>query len=514
MRHEGIADYFDETLPKGKRLTRDTTIRLIACYFSDGLLPKPPTGLVLSIESGNGDDDLDLAFTLSTDNANYDNYKFELYSSTSQDETYSLVTGATQNATSSPPAAANFDNQTTGRWYKVRGRNCKTSSRLTCGAWIWSNVIHLPTPTPPPTVRPTPPPTATPTPTATPEPTPTPVVKKPTGVKSRPHSTGKVVLGKNDAQLVLYWDPIPGVMYEVEWKKGSILPFRDKWIRLPSQDHGFTLNGFTTGDVDITDSQVLIGGLEFDKSYSYRVRSVSGNQQSGWSETHKTRTPIYYIGHQADHTVQYEIGTPAPTPISGSPSSVHDPRVAIPTALTYAVNAWNGSGAATAKPFVLFCETGKCGNRIDDGRTVLINVLNGGCPLVACVKSRDGSDTNYADSDGHMNNLEIVIEEPAFIYYVSGGLEYRLRLVWTNDPDLHQENVPGVHGLYEYLPQVFMHELGHALGLHDLYLFGEYAGYLMDRAPERGVYTSVPAKDIKYLSEVYRNHEAHVMPAP
>ena len=209
-RHEvlkGVENYFDDTLPPKDRLTRDEAISLVQCYFGDPA--PPPTGLVLSIESGD-DDGLDLAFARS--GGSFHHYEFELHRSTSQDGTYSVVTGATQNASASP---VNFDDQDTGRWYKARGRNSKTSSRLEFGDWSdWSNVIQLPVPTRPPQV-----------PSTIPEPTPRPVVKKPTGVDHRPHSAGKVVLEKNDAQLVLYWDPIPGVMYEVEWHKGKHLAF-------------------------------------------------------------------------------------------------------------------------------------------------------------------------------------------------------------------------------------------------------------------------------------------------
>ncbi len=336
--------------------------------------------------------------------------------------------------------------------------------------------------------------------------------EKPTGLASRPRSTGKLDLEWNDAKLALYWNPVPdaGVTYEVQQKKPRFSIVPDAWETLPFD--GFTLNGSSDGNVSITDLNVLIGGLEFDKSYEHRVRSLRGGQASKWSDTLKTRLPLPFIGHQADHTVQYVIGTPAPAPTSGGPP-LPDPRIVIPKALDHAIEAWN-SEVASSSPQVLFCESGKCGkDRLDDGRTVIINVSSvSGCgDLSACVRFPDGA---AADADGHMNNLEIVIEEPASVPLLYRGLKNPLRLVWTSDPGMHHETVKGMNALYAYLPQVFMHELGHASGLHDLYRFDQrrYRGYLMGlHRREEDAHTSIPDKDLDYLREVYRNHTPHPM---
>ena len=100
--------------------------------------PDPPTNLSLSIESGD-DDDLDLTFTRS---GPPHNYEFELYSSPTENGTFTRVD--TEEESTSP---ANFDDQTRGHWYKARGRNCATSSRTGCGDWsAYSATILLPSP--------------------------------------------------------------------------------------------------------------------------------------------------------------------------------------------------------------------------------------------------------------------------------------------------------------------------------------------------------------------------------
>ncbi len=194
---KGAADYYEG------RITRDTAISLVQCYFSD---PRPPTGLALSIVDEGGDD-LEVTFELSSNS--YRHYKFELHSSTGQDGTYSVVSGATQNVSSSP---ANFDNQARDRWYKARGRNCKTSSQSRCSVWSgWAEAIQIPAPTPTPTALPpptTPPPTQAPVPTPVPGPVPTPPPQLTWYVEYERNSIldGEWgVLHHSDVTLHVYW---------------------------------------------------------------------------------------------------------------------------------------------------------------------------------------------------------------------------------------------------------------------------------------------------------------------
>ena len=61
-----------------------------------------------------------------------------------------------------------------------------------------------------------------------------------------------------------------------------------------------------------------------------------------------------------------------------------------------------------------------------------------------------------------------------------------------------------------YLPMAIMHELGHAAGLADLYQFtGDYSAYLMGTLPgsELAAVTAIPAPDVAYAREVYREHD-------
>ena len=97
-------------------------------------LPNPPTGLSLAQEA-NDDNDLDLSFTQSQ-SPHY--YYFELHRSTTQTGTFTRY--RTSSVGTSP---ADFDNVTLNRYYKARGRNCRTSSRTGCGNWSsWSDTIH------------------------------------------------------------------------------------------------------------------------------------------------------------------------------------------------------------------------------------------------------------------------------------------------------------------------------------------------------------------------------------
>ena len=96
---------------------------------------KPPTNLRLSVEAGD-DDDLLLAFNRSE---SPHHYHFELFYSTSENGVYQNVDSV--NFSSSP---AQFEDEVKGRWYKVRGRNCRTIRQVGCGHWsLWSNSYYL-----------------------------------------------------------------------------------------------------------------------------------------------------------------------------------------------------------------------------------------------------------------------------------------------------------------------------------------------------------------------------------
>ena len=329
----------------------------------------------------------------------------------------------------------------------------------------------------------------------------------PTGLTSTAHSTGKIVLNWNDVPggsvtyEVQQWDRVFGLFYE--------------WKTLP----------FDAFEVEFTGSKALISGLDYDHTYDHRVRAKQGDGYSEWTDRFKTKVPLPHVGHQADHTVKYSIGV-IPTPVPGAQTS-SDPGVVIPAAIPPAVAAWNK--AVDSHPtHMLFCKGEDCRSSKDDEntdrnidkRTVIIKVAAGmntsgykdgqsdcGAAL-ACVKSRDGADLDYADDGGHMNNLEMVVEQPALQPYDFRGLIYQQRYVWTNNRSLHGEPAEG-GGKYYYLPSVMMHEFGHTAGLGELSNFGRYSGYIM-YYPEKQ--TEIPNKDRDFLRDVYRNHTPHAIP--
>ena len=115
-----------------------------------------------------------------------------------------------------------------------------------------------------------------------------------------------------------------------------------------------------------------------------------------------------------------------------------------------------------------------------------------------------------------MNDLEMVIEQPVGVG--EGGL---YALVWTDDPMLHGREFPSLQiprytghaPRYFFLPQVVAHELGHAIGLEDLYLFPiAPSGSLMDEyrlvvlgVPQPPI-VGIPSQDAVYARGIYRGH--------
>ena len=398
-----------------------------------------------------------------------------------------------------------------------------------------------PTPTPVPCVgcspaTPTDTPTPTPSSTKTPTPTPTPgPLEPPTGLTSTAQSIarwdGEVEEWRVHPEIVLDWHDVPGttVTYEVEqWAR--VIGFIYKWKPLPFDNFGIDCTESIDSRTHCTESRAVISGLDYDHVYDHRVRVKRGDQYSEWTGRYKTdKVPFPHAGHQADHAVKYQFGS-IPTPVPGAEPD-RDPGVVIPAAVPTAVAAWNNA-VATPSPRVLFCKGTDCQGKNRDSRTVIVNVVRGletsygdyvdgqtDCgPGLACVKSRDGRDFDYADADGHLNNLEIAFEVPALQPYELGGLKYQHRYVWTNNRDLHDEQVEGLGHTYHYTPSVMMHEFGHAAGLFDIPVFldnpyrpGKHSGSIMYQ-PEKQ--TAIPNKDRDNLRDVYRNHSPHTLPGP
>ncbi len=97
-----------------------------------------------------------------------------------------------------------------------------------------------------------------------------------------------------------------------------------------------------------------------------------------------------------------------------------------------------------------------------------------------------------------MSSTKVYLEVPAAIVGVALPVE------WTDDSSQHNKLIQG--RLHFFALSTALHELGHALGLDDLYGDGYgdvYDDYLMGSP---GVLTVVPATDLSYLKQVYRHH--------
>ena len=199
--------------------------------------------------------------------------------------------------------------------------------------------------------------------------------------------------------------------------------------------------------------------------------------------------------HQRDHTVAYTVEQSLLPP--GAPGTlVYD---LMNEAMADGVPTWNSAGGGTSGrwPYILFCENSCPEN--NDGYTVQVVVnTSDHCPHAgACAGILDegGGDRNIRDST-------IYIENPPF--------DRNGRRRWTDDPDLNGEEVNDMnvltHGEVQhwlYLPTAVLHEMGHVIGLIDLYgIADDFPAYLMGNAA-LGTITHVPLHDIRYLDLMY-----------
>ena len=284
------------------------------------------------------------------------------------------------------------------------------------------------------------------------------------------------------------------------------------WKTLPVR--GFTLNG-SDSPITIDEPSAVIGGLKWNHTYDFQIFASNGTHTSSASSRIKRDTPLPFIGHQQDHTAQYVKGTAAPAISLGAPAG-YDPPTIFSTAFDDAVGAWNSASGSTNEVDFRVCRRSQapqdygCGVRADEGLTITFNVEDGGCGYVAaCIGGIAHGEalpyTQLADQNGHIKNLPIAIEEPA--YY------YSTRILWTNDPNVHWNTLKlskGRIGRFLYLPSTIMHEFGHTLGLHDLYRFGsDYGNYLMGKNDKGRGFPSIPNSDLNYIIDVYENHAPH-----
>ena len=131
-----------------------------------------------------------------------------------------------------------------------------------------------------------------------------------------------------------------------------------------------------------------------------------------------------------------------------------------------------------------------------------------------------GADENQCDDPGiacvlrhhfrgHMTGATVFMESPT--RYDGDWIR------WTNDLNLLRNSPssrqPGSRKfVYFYAPGVMIHEIGHVLGLDDLYGEEEYSGrygeYIM--GGQFGKSDAILDPDIRYLEQVYRDHAGRV----
>ena len=93
--------------------------------------PPPPYGITL-VNYGTGNKYLKANYTRSTwDGSNSHYYRFELQQSNTRNGTYRAV-GSLRKDSYSP---VYFGSVTTGKWYRVRAKRCKTYTSPDCGVW-------------------------------------------------------------------------------------------------------------------------------------------------------------------------------------------------------------------------------------------------------------------------------------------------------------------------------------------------------------------------------------------
>ena len=122
------------------------------------------------------------------------------------------------------------------------------------------------------------------------------------------------------------------------------------------------------------------------------------------------------------------------------------------------------------------------------------------CDSVACVV--------FADSTHHMRNTEkIVFEEPAWRLVKENDVLKLIAYEWTDVANRDSKIIDGK--IQVFALSTVLHELGHILGLDDLYntkneaYDKRYSDSVMGYV---GTQTSVPSADVNYLKQVYRHH--------
>ena len=264
--------------------------------------------------------------------------------------------------------------------------------------------------------------------------------------------------------------------------------------------------------------------------YSFRVRSrkphSGGHLTSAWAGTMRfgAPEPTYWLGHQEDHTVAYEVGTIASAP--NVPSGVPDPAAVISAAIDSAADAWTASSTAIVGKNLKICAAGSCGGSNHDRATVTVKTVATsmdaapptndpakGCGFsVACVKYEPP--TNSAGPGSHLRDLSLVIEEAAWECRGTADRTtgacipgQHVRIYWTDVSGDHKMPVTGLaDSEYYYIGATMIHEFGHTLGLPDFGSDDTLKGIpaIMDNTDHH----TIQDEDIAQLRAIYAIHDS------
>ena len=182
--------------------------------------------------------------------------------------------------------------------------------------------------------------------------------------------------------------------------------------------------GSTTADTSA--EAISFIGLTPGATYSFKVRACKKQGMSclysPWSTTVDREAPEpTQLGHQEDHTVEYEEGTITPAP--GLPSGVPDPATVIRGAINDAVANWNAAAATIAGKNLKICKAGSCGISNHDGGTITVQTESGPNPglnescgnSTACTKdSPSPPGRAYSGHSPHLRGARVGVQGSQF----------------------------------------------------------------------------------------------------
>ena len=427
-----------------------------------------------------------------------------------------------------------------GRYtFRVRALNVDLESGWSSEVSIYVSVTPA-TPTATPTQIANPRPTRTATPTATPtqianprptptaSPTPTPTrIANPTACSQE--DLNPRTLGANQTishtgdwgRACRYFNfdinPTTGRTHVIIDLTGDGL---DTTMKLRASDTSDTIVGSVIRENDDnleeSNSQDSRVGLHLRPGY-YVVEARLGvpsdiSTSRNLTLTVKSEDIIYHPSgdHQEDRTVGYWIREmplqpeiPNPELLLGVMVPDDHPSLLMPRVVDKGLKKWKQVGRSRW-PHPRFC-TDACSENSDNHFIEIRAGLADECgDAAACFR---GFKEIASNGHHHLTDGKVWLEEPATQVPMNSSVTQRF--AWTEDSAKHGKMLPSSTTSSPYLwwllLPVVLHELGHTLGMDDLYkdTTRNYAGYLMDRP---GALQTIPAGDINYLKQIYRQY--------